>query len=135
SGGTLAGPSQDFSWAAASGATGYAIHAGSSVGGYNYFSSLFAGTTGTVIGLPTNGSVVHIRLWTNFGGSWQSRDYQYKAGSGTAAVMSAPAPGATLAGPSQDFSWAAAPGATGYAMYAGSSVGAFDYFALLFPGT
>src|SRR5688572_33394993 len=88
---TLFRSSQSFSWTAAQGATGYAIYAGSSVGGYDYFASLFPGTTGTVIGLPTNGSVVHIRLWTNFNGTWQTRDYQYNAAGPSATASSAQA--------------------------------------------
>jgi hypothetical protein len=97
SGATLAGASQLFNWTAASGATGYAIYAGSATGAYDYFSSLFSGTSGTITGLPTNGAIVYIRLWTNFSGEWLFNDYQYNApngggggGSGPAAMTSPP---------------------------------------------
>jgi hypothetical protein len=135
-GSTLAGAAQNFTWTTAAGATQYAIYAGSSPGAYNYFSSLYGGTTGTVTGLPTNGSTVHIRLWTNFNGTWQTNDYQYTAangggGGGGPAAMTSPAPGSTLAGASQNFAWTTAAGATGYAIYAGSAPGAYNYLIAL----
>ena len=76
---TLSGASQAFTWTMASGATGHALYAGSSLGSYNYFASLFNGSAGTATGLPTNGSTVYVRLFTNFNGAWQSRDYTYTA--------------------------------------------------------
>jgi hypothetical protein len=134
---TLTGASQPFTWTAAQGATGYAVYAGSSAGAYNYFSSLFTGTSGTVTGLPTNGSTVWIRLWTNFSGTWQFIDYQYTSatGGGGGATMVSPAPNTTLGGASQTFVWTTAAGATQYAIYAGSSVGAYNYFSGLLSGT
>jgi hypothetical protein len=137
-GSTLSGASQNFTWTDGTGATGYAIYAGSSVGGYEYFSSLYASTSGTVTGLPTNGATVYIRLWTNLGGTWQSNDYTYTAasgGGGGAATMTTPAPGSTLSGASQQFNWTTAQGATQYGIYAGSSPGAYNYFSGLFGGT
>jgi hypothetical protein len=135
-GSVLSGPCQLFTWNAAAGATQYAIYAGSTPGGYNYFASLVAGTSITVPGLPTNGSTVYIRLWTDFNGTWQFFDYAYTAASGgTPASISSPPPGSVLSGSSQLFTWNAAAGATGYAIYAGSTQGAYNYFASLFTGT
>jgi hypothetical protein len=132
---TLSGASQLFTWTAAGSATGYAIYAGSTMGGYDYYASLVGGTSQNVTGLPTNGSTVWVRLWTNFASGWQLRDYSYTAGSNSAATMTSPVPGTTLAGASQFFAWTTATGATGYAIYAGSSAGAYNYYASLTGGT
>jgi len=36
-------------------------------------------TTATVNGLPSNGSTVYVRLYTQINGVWQPNDYQYTA--------------------------------------------------------
>ena len=33
----------------------------------------------TVTGLPTNGSTIHVRLWSKIGSNWPFVDYTYKA--------------------------------------------------------
>jgi hypothetical protein len=138
-GSNLGGSSQLFTWTAANNATGYAVYAGSAPGAYNYFSSLYNATSGTATGLPTNGSTVYIRLWTNFSGTWQFNDYTYTAASsggvGGAAVMTSPATGSNLGGASQLFTWGTAAGATQYAVYAGSAPGAYNYFSSLYNAT
>src|SRR6185295_16569384 len=105
-------------------------------GAYNYYASLVAGTTQNVTGLPTNGSTVWIRLWTNSAAGWTFIDYSYVAGAGgAAAVMASPAPGSDLPGGTTNFSWNAVAGATGYALYVGSSPGSYQYYGALVAGT
>ena len=86
-------------------------------------------TSATISGIPTDGRTLYVRLWSNLSGAWQARDYTYKA-SGTAAVpvaasLSSPAPGSTLTGATQTFTWNNT-GATSYQVWVGNSVGTYD---------
>ena len=36
-------------------------------------------TSATISGLPTNGSLLYVRLWSLMSGTWRSNDYTYKA--------------------------------------------------------
>jgi hypothetical protein len=72
---------------------------------------------------------VYVRLWTLTGGTWQSSDYTYKAGSGnTKAVMLVPAPAAVLGGASVTFTWSAGTGASAYWLDVGSTQGQGNIF-------
>jgi uncharacterized protein YkwD len=120
-------------WNAASGALQYFVYVGTSKGS----NSIYGGSTGTetaatVSGLPTNGSTLHVRLWTRFGGGWQYRDYTYTAGqsqvvSQKASVVS-PQPGSTLPGSRVTFQWSAGSEALEYFFYLGTSAGANNLF-------
>ena len=41
--------------------------------------ALGTSTSTTVSGLPTDGSIVYVRLWYYTGGSWEKEDFQYIA--------------------------------------------------------
>ena len=66
-----------FFWTAAAGATEYWLEVGTTgVGSVNQYSqSQGLSLSGTVSGLPTNGSAVYVRLWTRLGGTWQFNNY------------------------------------------------------------
>src|SRR5205085_1312887 len=136
SGSKLTGGTTNFAWSAASAATGYAIYVGTTgVGSYNIYASL-ARSEERRAGIPTNGSTVYTRLWTNFGGTWKTNDYTYTAsrggGGGTAASMVSPTAGSNLTGGTTNFAWSAASGATGYAIYVGTTgVGSYNIYASL----
>jgi hypothetical protein len=86
-------------------------------------------TSQTVNGIPTDGSTVYVKLWTLLGGTWQSSDYNYKAGAGnTKAVMLLPAPTTVLGGASVTFTWSAASGASAYWLDLGSAQGQANIF-------
>jgi kumamolisin len=79
---TLAGTTQAFTWTNA-GANLYQIWVGTTAGAgdIGYFPA--AGTTATtftVTGLPTNGGILYVRLWSRFGTTWIFNDYTYSAG-------------------------------------------------------
>ena len=120
---TLAGPSVTFSWTAGTGATGYALWIGSTGPGSNnlYYSGQKASTVTSlaVSGLPVNGETIYVRLITYYGSSNAYINYTYT--SATGAAMKTPAPGSTLAGSSVTFTWTAGTGATGYALWAGTT--------------
>jgi len=122
-GGTLAGPSVKFSWSPGTSATGYALWLGSSATNPDnlYYSGEKASTVTslTVNGLPLNGETIYVRLITYNGSASTFNTYTYTAA--TAGILTTPASGTTLAGPSITFSWSAGTSATGYALWIGNS--------------
>ena len=49
--------------------------------GHTYPGSTVMELSATVFGLPTNGSIVYVRLWSLIGGVWHFQDYAYNAAS------------------------------------------------------
>ena len=126
-GATLTGSSQTFRWDAPSGASIYQLWIGNSVGSYDigYFPPAGTSvTTLTVDGLPTDERTLYVRLWTAIDGTYYFRDFTYLASS-TAAIIGAPANGATLDATTQLFQWNAIPQAV-YQLWVGSSPGTYD---------
>jgi len=121
-GATFAGTSVTFTWSAAPNATNYYLLIGSTgVGSNNLYNSAPKTVTSyTFNGMPTNGETIYVRLTTNFNGTWLSKDYTFKA-EAIPAVITAPAAGSTLPGPSATFTWSAPSGATGYYLQIGTS--------------
>jgi predicted nucleotidyltransferase len=135
-GSTLAGSSVTFNWNNV-GASLYQVWIGNSVGAFDIGFFPAAGTTElstTVTGLPVDGRTLYVRLYSNIGGVYYSRDYTYTAFTAVGAAISSPANGATLAGTSQLFSWNNA-GATSYTITAGSTMGASNYGSQTTAGT
>jgi hypothetical protein len=118
---TLAGSSVSFGWTAGVQATSYWLYVGTAgVGSSNIFSQAVASTSVTVNGLPTNGAVVYVRLWSLVGGTWFFNDYLYTAAGATCASVLTPLPNSTLSGTTVSFNWSPLPGATQYWLYAGT---------------
>jgi hypothetical protein len=64
-GSTLGGPSQTFTWTAGMGATEYWLSIGDSLGSAEHFqASAGMALSMVVTGLPTDGRLLYIRLWT-----------------------------------------------------------------------
>jgi hypothetical protein len=115
-----------FSWGTGSGALQYWLYVGSTLGNYQYGSYNMGTTrTKTVAGLPANGSTVYVRLWTRFITGWAYVDYSYVMG--IRATMTSPANGSTFTSSVQGFSWGTGTGALQYWIYAGSSLGNYNY--------
>jgi len=117
-GGVLWGSSVTFNWNAGTGATAYWLDVGSVHGQGNISAGQLANsvTAKSVSGIPTDGSTIYVRLWTQFNGSsWQYNDYVYLAASSsqTLATMNSPAPGSTLSA-TTTFTWNPGGGATAY---------------------
>jgi uncharacterized protein YkwD len=139
SGSTLPGSSATFSWSSASGALEYFFYAGTSQGANNITGrSMGLSRSTTVTNLPTNGSTVHVRLWTRFSSGWQYRDTTYRAATATAtpppttttstkASLTSPSNGSTL-GTSVTLNWTAASGAQEYFLYIGTTQGSNNLF-------
>ena len=123
-GSTLPSSTVTFNWSAGTGATQYHLYVGSGgVGSNNFFSqNTGTGLSQVVSGLPTNGSLLNVRLWSLIAGSWQFNDYIYTtSGSSGKAVMQTPAPGSTFVIPSVTFNWSAGTGVSQYHLYVGST--------------
>jgi hypothetical protein len=76
----LIGSSTTFTWSSGSGATQYWLYVGTSVGAANLWNqNVGVGLSTSVSGLPTNGSVVCVRLWSLVSGVWVYNDYEYFA--------------------------------------------------------
>jgi uncharacterized repeat protein (TIGR03803 family) len=122
---TLASPSVTFSWTAAANATGYALWAGTTGTGSGsdnlYYSGEKASTVTSLVvsGLPVNGEAIYMRLITYYGSASTYTTYTYT--SATGGILTTPTPSSTLAGPSVTFGWTAGTGATGYALWIGST--------------
>lgn len=135
-GSTLPGATTSFQWTGGACVTQYTLAIGTSVGASNIYGPT-AGTTltQTVATLPTDGSAVFVRLTSTIGGNPQSNDYTYtafNASSGcatpSAATITGPTPGSTLAGASQAFTWSAGCSVVQYYLYVGSAAAANDLF-------
>jgi len=102
----------------------------SRVGSANIFSS----STGTnqfaiVAGVPASGTIF-VRLWTLLPGGWAFHDYTYVGGVTTAAAITTPTPGTTLAGSTATFGWNAGSGIIQYFLYVGTAgVGSNNIFS------
>ncbi len=80
-GSTLAGSSAAFTWTAGKKAEGYFLFIGDWQGGNSRYSQYFAAgtTSASVSGLPTDGRLLFVRLWSNINGQWEFNDYQVRA--------------------------------------------------------
>ena len=115
------------------------LYVGSSPGSASYFNSGTLGTnlTATALGLPTDGSQVHVRLWYRTTWGWQFLDYQYTAVTPVIApAITSPAAGSTFSASNVTFVWTANGNpATGFWLYIGTAVGAADLFNSGWLGT
>jgi hypothetical protein len=124
------GASQTFIWTN-SGATTYQLWVGSTQGnldvGVFYPAGAANATSTTTTGLPTNGSVLYVRLYSLSNGVWSFNDYTYTAFNATlTASILTPVNNAILTGASQTFTWTNS-GASSYQLWVGSTPGALEY--------
>ncbi|HUL52047.1 MAG TPA: hypothetical protein VLT83_01435 [Opitutaceae bacterium] len=101
----------------------------------NIYDQSFSGlvTSTLVSGLPTDGSMIYVQLFTQLGATWLEADYNYTAISpNVKAAMTSPVPGATLSGQSVNFAWTAgaSSGVIGFMLQVGTTQGASDLFVM-----
>jgi len=80
-GSTLSGSMQSFQWSDEH-ASLYQVWVGNSVGTYDigYYPAEGTRATSTIVtGLPADGRTLHVRLWSNIGGTYYFRDHTYVA--------------------------------------------------------
>jgi hypothetical protein len=125
---TFGGLSASFVWSPGTGATSYWLDVGTLPGGSNIFSQgVGLATSQTVSGLPVTGVPIYVRLWTQLGGSWLYRDYQYYSFIGKA-VITSPVVGPVLTQSTVLFQWGAIAGASEYWLEVGTTPGLFNVF-------
>jgi hypothetical protein len=80
-GAALGGASATFVWSAGKKAEGYYLFIGDWQGGNSRYSQYFeAGTTSaSVPGLPVDGRMLFVRLWSYINGQWEYNDYQMRS--------------------------------------------------------
>ncbi len=82
-GSKLSGSSVTFTRTNGTNALAYHLYVGTTQGGNNLYSLQMSATTATVNNLPTDGSTVYVRMWTQLSSGWQYNDYTYKANGGS----------------------------------------------------
>ena len=127
---TLTSGTTTFTWTSAPGATSYQLWVGTTLGASDLALVTTSGLSATVTGLPINGVPLFVRLSTFTGGAWFFNSYTYTAANVTIAAITSPANGATLKGNKVTFKWTAAPGATSYQVWVGTTLGAHDLAAV-----
>ena len=108
----------------------YYLWIGTSQGGDNlYRASQGTNTSKTITNLPSNGSTIFVRMWSNFDGKWYYVDYTYTTVTETsdATRMTSPSDGSTFSSSSVRFEWEDV-GSPQYYMWIGKSKGASDLY-------
>jgi hypothetical protein len=128
---TLSGTSQTFTWTAASAAVAaWWLYVGSSAGGSDFFNSgrLAPSVLSIVVsGLPSDGRLLHLRLFFLQSGAWHFLDCTVQAANLPPPTLSSPSCGSTLAGSAVVFTWTDnGAGVTDWWLYLGTSQGASD---------
>jgi hypothetical protein len=116
----------EFTWSAGTGVSQYDLHLSTvAPGDYDlYVSGHITGTSRVVTKLPTNGTTIYARLYSVIDGITFYNDYTYATGS--AAVLTSPAPGSLLANSTEVFTWSAGTGVSQYDLHL-SAVAPGDY--------
>jgi hypothetical protein len=124
-GSTLPPAAATFTWSAGSGVSAYWLYVGSAAGDYDiYNSNQLLTTSRTVFGLPVDGRVLYVRLWSFVAGGWSHTDHTYRAAP-VGAVMTSPSPGSFLYYSPVTFTWVGN-GVAAYWLYVGTTPGGYD---------
>jgi hypothetical protein len=131
---TFSSSNVTFGWSNV-GASNYQVWVGTSVGAKDLRQIVLTGvsTSIDVSNLPVNGTTIYVRLYTQFGITWVSRDYIYTAAK-VPASMTSPTDGSTLYGSNPTFQWTDV-GATGYQLWVGTTLGAKDLKQISMSGS
>ena len=79
-GSTLGGASATFTWTPGTRVEKFWLFIGTSLGNNNiYGGDQGTATSATISGLPVNGQVIYVRLWSYIDGAWQYSDASYRA--------------------------------------------------------
>ncbi|OGE87650.1 MAG: hypothetical protein A2760_02515 [Candidatus Doudnabacteria bacterium RIFCSPHIGHO2_01_FULL_50_67] len=126
-------PQTTFSWSAGTGVSEYWLGIGTSLYslGKDPWGDIYAQSTGTntsvtVSGIPENGAVIYVRLWSLISGAWNYVDYQYTASTKSTprldlAKMTSPVANSVIS-PQTTFSWSAGTGVSEYWLGVGTTL-------------
>jgi hypothetical protein len=116
---------QTFTWNNSAGEQ-YWLYVGYTQGSVDIYSQdQGTATSATVAGIPKDGRIIWVRLWTRCASTWYFNDYIYN--SGNVATMISPANGATIP-TTQTFTWTNV-GAAQYWLYMGDKQGTAEYLS------
>jgi hypothetical protein len=123
-----------FDWSLSPTATDYYLYVGNSLRSYDIFSQYVFGGTTTVSGIPFDGRIIYVTIWSKIDGKWLGNDYRYTAcpscgGPGVVARMTDPVYGTVFKSATRTFTWDTGTNATGYWLFVGSTPGAYDIFS------
>jgi len=74
------GGAATFNWTTGRGLTQIWLDVGVTPGGVQIYGSTQPGASRTVVGIPTSGAIVYVRLWSLGGGNWTFIDYTFVTG-------------------------------------------------------
>jgi hypothetical protein len=131
-GATLGSGSVTLNWDGGAGASQYALWVGNALGAYD-LGAFGPGTnlSQALSGLPTDGRLLYVRLWSLINGGWQWEECVYTAYSAPTAraQMLSPPNGSTNGSTSVTFRWDAGLGVSQYALWVGSASNGSDLFS------
>ena len=95
-----------------------------------YYGAASGALSANVTGLPTDGSIVYVRLQTQVNGVWLYKDYTYtKAGTPAPSTLVSPAPGSQVLQPGPvTFTWTPGNGVSMNSLTIGSAPGTSNYY-------
>lgn len=130
---SLAGTQLALTWNSAPGATQYALWIGSTPGGFDLHASAEGlSLSRTVTGMPTDGRVLHVTLWSQIDGVFKNTQSFFNAFNSTpgtqASRITSPVGGSSLTSGTTTFTWDAGAGVTNRVLWLGSTPGGFDLY-------
>ena len=130
-GGTFASATVTFNWSPSTGASPYYLYVGNAARSYDIYSNYVSGGSTTVSGLPTDGRLLYVTMWSTIGGVWQSVEYTYRACNGCdpIAKITSPANGTTFTSGTVTFNWSPSTGASSYYLYIGNGFRTYDIYS------
>lgn len=140
-GSTLSDANLTLNWSVAAGSTQYYLFVGGSPGGFDlYAGSQGLNTSATLTGkMPLDGRPVYVTLYSLINNAWRTSSAWYTTANAVLgnkrALLSSPVNGTALTSSSVTFAWGGGVGVTapGYALWIGSSPGAYDLLAGAYP--
>src|SRR5579884_2612449 len=116
---------QSFQWTTASGAVGYYLYVGTSVGAPALVNSGVIQATSRVVPALPPGVTLYARIYTQTSSGWLYQDITFTAAQGQA-MFTFPLNGQQNVDTSKPFQWTPAPGALAYNLNVGSTLGGAD---------
>ncbi len=123
-GSTLSGATMTFIWTAEQGVSTTYLWVGTTLGGNNLAN--FGGGSAlsyTARNLPTDGSTVHVRLWSRINGALQYNEYTYTAATVIEAEMITPVSSSVLPTGPVTFTWTSGTGVSTTYLWIGTQPG------------
>ena len=136
-GSTFGSGTVTFNWSPSTGASPYYLFVGNSFQTYDIYSDYVTGGSTTVSGIPTDGRLIYVTMWSTIGGVWQPVNYSYRAFTGataTTAKITSPANGATFGSGTVTFNWSPSTGASPYYLFVGNSFQTYDIYSAYVTG-